>query len=143
MVYSNQYVELFIYIMIILIIAKFIYVVTQVKYRLQEEPLFVFDPSYTFLTKDFSKYKIRWDEGTVVTEEISQPLRLSSQLSRFTQSYEFYTICKDPYKVIGCSIHDPIKVLKIRYRELVKKWHPDAIISMGVTKEEIEQATSI
>lgn len=63
--------------------------------------------------------------------------------SRFEKELAFFTNCSNHYEILGCSIYDSAIAIKKSYRSLVRKWHPDRIVSMGVSKEEIEEATLI
>jgi len=67
----------------------------------------------------------------------------SRRISRFTRDFEFYENCSDPYAIIGCTLNASMAQMKKSYRTLVKKWHPDIITAMNVTKEEMQQATRI
>jgi len=44
------------------------------------------------------------------------------------------------YQVLGCTINDDFKVIKIKYRELVKKFHPDIIEGKNLDDEFIKFA---
>ncbi|MFW5976880.1 MAG: TerB family tellurite resistance protein [Bacillota bacterium] len=47
---------------------------------------------------------------------------------------------KDPYEVLDCSPEDSTEVIKKKYRELVKEYHPDRIISKDLPEDFIEFA---
>ncbi|MGM0410003.1 MAG: DnaJ domain-containing protein [Bacillota bacterium] len=47
---------------------------------------------------------------------------------------------KDPYEILGCSKDDSTKEIKKKYRELVKEYHPDKIISKDLPDEFVELA---
>lgn len=67
----------------------------------------------------------------------------SRRISRFASDFEFYENCRDPYVIIGCTLNASMAQMKKSYRTLVKKWHPDIITAMNVTKEEMQEATRI
>lgn len=67
----------------------------------------------------------------------------SLSVSRFAKDFEFYKHCSDPYAIIGCTISTSSEQMKKSYQNLVKKWHPDIITAMNVTKEDMKKATQI
>ena len=53
--------------------------------------------------------------------------------------YEMRT--KSPYAVLGLKEGAPFDEVKKRYRELVKKYHPDILMGRGESEEMIEKST--
>lgn len=47
---------------------------------------------------------------------------------------------KDPYEILGVSRNDDFEIIKQRYKELVKKFHPDYIEGKGLDEEFIKFA---
>ena len=70
-------------------------------------------------------------------------IQISSSGSRYAKELEFYKACKDPFRIIGCTMNASADQMKRSYRALVKKWHPDRIEAMGVSKQELADATLI
>ena len=48
---------------------------------------------------------------------------------------------KNPYDVLGLKEGAPFDEVKKRYRELVKKYHPDILMGRGESEEMIEKST--
>ena len=48
---------------------------------------------------------------------------------------------KNPYEVLGLSEQASFEEVKKRYRELVKKYHPDILMGRGESEEMIEKST--
>ena len=69
--------------------------------------------------------------------------QISSSGSRYAKELEFYKACKDPFMIIGCTMNASADQMKRSYRALVKKWHPARIEAMGVSKQELADATLI
>jgi len=50
---------------------------------------------------------------------------------------------KDPYEVLGCQETDDFKVIKLSYRRLVKKHHPDYMHGQEMDESAIQKATEM
>lgn len=145
MVFSNLYnIEFFIYIMITLIIAKVIYVSANLKRVMDGSGYDSFRMGEQSVSKDYSEYKDeKIEDPKSNTQEQKTIIRLPSGLSRFTDELKFFETCTDSYKILGCSSFASSQELKRGYYHLLKKWHPDRIMGMNATQEELKQATKI
>ena len=86
-----------------------------------------------------------------VIEKISDAFGLSrAHLERVIAGFEkFYGSYKskpasgnkNPYEVLGLSEQASFDEVKKRYRELVKKYHPDILMGRGESEEMIEKST--
>ncbi|AKX50211.1 DnaJ domain-containing protein [Thiopseudomonas alkaliphila] len=47
----------------------------------------------------------------------------------------------NPYEVLGCQASDSFDTIKLAYRRLVKKYHPDYMHGQGADDEAVQQAT--
>jgi len=66
----------------------------------------------------------------------------NNSYEKFKSSYEYEeTKMQEYYKILGCSVDDDFDLIKERYRNLSKKFHPDFINGKNVDKEFIEFAT--
>jgi len=99
-----------------------------------------------FIDNDFSKAEF------MITEDISKALQIKKTdfetlIARFEQ---FYAQKQDSKKlsiekacdVLGVQITDDMKIIKKKYRELVKKNHPDIITGQGASQSIIDEATA-
>ncbi|KAL3446829.1 hypothetical protein BJX65DRAFT_109883 [Aspergillus insuetus] len=66
------------------------------------------------------------------SREVQELLRKATMLEKRSRQ-------KDYYKVLGVSKDADEKEIKRAYRQLIKKHHPDKVLSQGVTKEEAEK----
>ena len=57
------------------------------------------------------------------------------------QSDPYVKRAKSPYDVLGLKEGAPFDEVKKRYRELVKKYHPDILMGRGESEEMIEKST--
>ena len=91
------------------------------------------------------------DSERATIERISDAFGLSraslqSIINRFdsfykTQNNEQNLTQKDPYEVLGLLDNADFSEVKKRYRELVKKYHPDILMGRGESYEMIEKST--
>jgi DnaJ like chaperone protein len=51
------------------------------------------------------------------------------------------TTVKEAYKILGASKNDDMKTIKKKYRELVRKYHPDIIKAQGKDEAYLKEAT--
>lgn len=104
-------------------------------------------------------YEILWDvacaDGTVDAEEIEILRAIPAALGIRASWYSFFAASRlkngnrresrDPlseaYAIIGASASDSMEDLKRKYRELVKKNHPDALRAQGLPDEMVNKAT--
>jgi DnaJ family protein C protein 3 len=66
------------------------------------------------------------------SREVQELLRKATMLEKRSRQ-------KDYYKVLGVGKDADEKEIKRAYRQLIKKHHPDKVLSQGVTKEEAEK----
>lgn len=59
----------------------------------------------------------------------------------FGRPEEQGTSSKNPYEVLGCKATDSFETIKLAYRRLVKKYHPDYMHGLGVNDQAVKNAT--
>ncbi len=67
-----------------------------------------------------------------------------SMMDQFRSSFSSTTVhssIDEAYKILSVSPSDDLKTIKKRYRELVKKYHPDIIQAQGADEHYIQDAT--
>lgn len=67
-----------------------------------------------------------------------------SMMDQFRSSFSGATVhssIDEAYKILGVSPSDDMKTIKKRYRDLVKKYHPDIIQAQGANEHYIQDAT--
>lgn len=98
-----------------------------------------------FIDNDFSKAEF------MITEDIANALQIKKTdfenlIARFEQFYAQQANSKElslenACAVLDVKITDDIKVIKKKYRELVKKNHPDIVTGQGASQSIIDEAT--
>ena len=98
-----------------------------------------------FIDNDFSKAEF------MITEDIANALQIKkpdfeSLIARFEQFYAQQENSKElslenACNVLEVKITDDMKVIKKKYRELVKKNHPDIVTGQGASQSIIDEAT--
>jgi len=98
-----------------------------------------------FIDGDFSKAEF------MITEDISNALQIKrsdfeNMIARFEQFYAEKQNSKElslenACDVLGVNVTDDMKIIKKKYRELVKKNHPDIITGQGASQSIIDEAT--
>lgn len=99
-----------------------------------------------FIDNDFSKAEF------MITEDISNTLQIKKSdfetlIAKFEQFYaqkessEKLSLEK-AYTILGANKNDDMKIIKKKYRELVKKNHPDIITGQGASQSIIDEATA-
>jgi len=99
-----------------------------------------------FIDNDFSKAEF------MITEDISNTLQIKKSdfetlIAKFEQFYaqkessEKLSLEK-AYTILGANKNDDMKIIKKKYRELVKKNHPDIITGQGASQFIIDEATA-
>jgi len=98
-----------------------------------------------FIDSDFSKAEF------MITEDISNALQIKrsdceNMIARFEQFYAEKQNSKElslenACDVLGVNVTDDMKIIKKKYRELVKKNHPDIITGQGASQSIIDEAT--
>lgn len=69
--------------------------------------------------------------------------RLQQIIDQFISSPEAdESTYQNPYEILGCTIHDSIETIKRKYRELVKKFHPDIVQGKDLGDEFVEFAAN-
>jgi len=98
-----------------------------------------------FIDNDFSKAEF------MITEDIASTLQIKKAdfenlIAKFEQFYAQKQNSKElslekACEVLDVKITDDMKIIKKKYRELVKKNHPDIITGQGASQSIIDQAT--
>jgi len=98
-----------------------------------------------FIDNDFSKAEF------MITEDIANTLQIKKAdfenlIAKFEQFYAQKQNSKElslekACEVLDVKITDDMKIIKKKYRELVKKNHPDIITGQGASQSIIDQAT--
>jgi len=99
-----------------------------------------------FIDNDFSKAEF------MITEDISNTLQIKkvdfeTLIAKFEQFYSQQQNSKEvsidkACDTLGVKITDDMKIIKKKYRELVKKNHPDIVTGNGASQSIIDEATS-
>lgn len=99
-----------------------------------------------FIDADFTQTEV------MITEDIANALEIKrSDYERLVNQFEvFYKQQKEhkaisldkAYQILGASKEDDMNTIKKKYRELVKKHHPDIIAGQGASQSIIDQATA-
>jgi len=99
-----------------------------------------------FIDNDFSKAEF------MITEDIANALKIKKPdfenlIARFEQFYaqkenSAKLSLEKAYDILGVSANDDMKIIKKKYRELVKKNHPDIITGQGASQSIIDEATA-
>ncbi len=99
-----------------------------------------------FIDADFSKTEF------MITEDIANALQIKrADFERLINQFEmFYKQQKEhkalsldrAYQILGASAEDDMNTIKKKYRELVKKHHPDIIAGQGAEQSIIDEATT-
>ncbi|QKG29506.1 TerB family tellurite resistance protein [Campylobacter sp. RM16187] len=76
-----------------------------------------------------------------VLEEIFDKFDRFYDQKRYEQRKDDSYHKKSPYRVLGLRENAPFSEVKKRYRELVKKYHPDILMGRGESEEIIERST--
>ena len=100
----------------------------------------------TFIDNDFSKAEF------MITEDISNTLQIKKSdfenlIAKFEQFYAQQKNSKElslenACDVLDVNVTDDLKIIKKKYRELVKKNHPDIITGQGASQSIIDEATA-
>lgn len=98
-----------------------------------------------FIDNDFSKAEF------MITEDIANALQIKkpdfeSLIAKFEQFYAQKQNSKElslenACDVLGVKVTDDMKIIKKKYRDLVKKNHPDIITGQGASQSIIDEAT--
>jgi len=98
-----------------------------------------------FIDSDFS------DAEYMITEDIANALQIKKAdfdkiINAFKSFYENQAnntavTLEDAYKTLGANEDDDMGTVKKKYRELVKKHHPDIVTGQGASESIIEEAT--
>jgi len=98
-----------------------------------------------FIDSDFS------DAEYMITEDIANALKIKkADFDKIINAFKsFYAnqanntavTLEDAYKTLGATQNDDMGVVKKKYRELVKKHHPDIVTGQGASESIIEEAT--
>ena len=98
-----------------------------------------------FIDNDFSKAEF------MITEDISNTLKIKkvdfeNLIAKFEQFYAQQQNSKEvslekACDTLGVNVTDDMKIIKKKYRELVKKNHPDIITGNGASQSIIDEAT--
>lgn len=98
-----------------------------------------------FIDNDFSQTEF------MITEDIANTLEIKkSDFEAMIAQFEHYYSQKQnsqqlslekAYEILGVSASDNMEIIKKKYRQLVKKNHPDIIIGQGATQSIIDKAT--
>jgi len=99
-----------------------------------------------FIDNDFSKAEF------MITEDISNTLKIKrsdfeNMIAQFEQFYAQKQNSQElsldkSYAILGASKGEDMKIIKKKYRELVKKNHPDIITGQGASQSIIDEATA-
>jgi len=99
-----------------------------------------------FIDNDFSKAEF------MITEDISNALKIKrsdfeNMIAQFEQFYAQKQNSQElsldkSYAILGVSKGEDMKIIKKKYRELVKKNHPDIITGQGASQSIIDEATA-
>lgn len=85
-----------------------------------------------------------------ILQAIAEALEFDSKLyheifDRFAsmmQNVQPKASLEDAYKLLGVSASDDMNTIKNTYRKLVRKYHPDIIMSQGKGEDYMEEATA-
>ena len=99
-----------------------------------------------FIDNDFSKAEFMITEDIANALEIKKP-DFESMIAQFEQFYAQKQNSKElslekSCDILGVKITDDMSVIKKKYRELVKKNHPDIITGQGASQSIIDEATN-
>ena len=99
-----------------------------------------------FIDRDFSQTEL------MITEDISNALKIKrADFEKIINAFEtFYKnqannqalTLEDAYKTLGVNAEDDMGAIKKKYRNLVKKHHPDIVTGQGASQSIIEEATA-
>ncbi len=74
---------------------------------------------------------------------------ISFVANRFNLAYEYQNIysqyvddLEQYYKILGCASTDSVDAIKRKYRELVRKYHPDRFASQNLSPEEMKKVNT-
>lgn len=118
---------------------------------------------YTLIRRDRAKRQmmmsflinIAFIDGKVTDSEENILIKIASflhfssdefeaMMSQFRSSFSHATThssISEAYKILGASKEDDLKTIKKKYRDLVKKYHPDIIQAQGADEGYIQSAT--
>ena len=65
---------------------------------------------------------------------------MMSQFQSHFSGTQTHSSISEAYKILGASAEDDLKIIKKKYRALVKKYHPDIIQAQGADEHYIEDA---
>ena len=98
-----------------------------------------------FIDKEFSSAEL------MITEDIANALKIKKQdFEKIINAFKsFYAnqadnqavTLEDAYKTLGATSDDDMSIIKKKYRNLVKKHHPDIVTGQGANESIIEEAT--
>jgi len=98
-----------------------------------------------FIDNDFSKAEF------MITEDIANALQIKkpdfeNMIAQFEQFYAQKQSAQkvsleNAYAILGASKEDDMKIIKKKYRDLVRKNHPDIITGQGASQSIIDEAT--
>lgn len=98
-----------------------------------------------FIDKDFSQTEF------MITEDIANALKIKrTDFEKIINAFEIFyknqadnkaVTLDDAYNMLGVNPNDDMGVVKKKYRELVKKHHPDIVTGQGASQNIIEEAT--
>lgn len=99
----------------------------------------------SFIDNDFSKAEFMITEDIANALEIKKP-DFENLIARFEQFYAQKENSKklsleNAYNILNVNKEDDMKIIKKKYRDLVKKNHPDIITGQGASQSIIDQAT--
>ena len=98
-----------------------------------------------FIDKDFSKAEF------LIIQDIANTLKIEKKdfnqiIDKFKMFYNTQKVnatitLEEAYKKLDVNENDDITIVKRKYRQLVKKYHPDIVTGQGHNKDIIEEAT--
>ncbi|MFY9075505.1 TerB family tellurite resistance protein [Malaciobacter mytili] len=126
-------------------ICKNLYTLTRHNYQ-KRVKIMEYLLNLAFIDKEFSNTEL------MITEDIANTLEIKrADFERLINAFEmFYKQQKEnaalslekAYEILEASKDDDVNILKKKYRNLVKKHHPDIIAGQGVSQNIIDEATA-
>lgn len=142
MIYNDLGMSFIVFLMTILSL-KYVYILFKATQLINEDVAYAYtqqeNRANNYHNTCNNEYRYKREESHSEKAYISIP----GKISRFASDLNFFINCDDPYVLLNCSPNDTQKMIKKRYRELVRKWHPDYIRGMGATQAELVEATHI
>ncbi|AXH15199.1 TerB family tellurite resistance protein [Malaciobacter mytili] len=126
-------------------ICKNLYTLTRHNYQ-KRVKIMEYLLNLAFIDKEFSNTEL------MITEDIANTLEIKrADFERLINAFEmFYKQQKEnaalslekAYEILEASKDDDVNILKKKYRNLVKKHHPDIIAGQGASQNIIDEATA-